>query len=150
MSYLKSLTFTTADSKLTPIMRRRMALIERLRDQMARISDPHRHRVKAGWVKVNGEKTAREQKVSVKPWWTVGPDGQVVFCVRQGVKRIEFEKGKTGIVVPSVEELPKVIDELIGAVGRGELDHLISPGGAQEAPGGTQEASGGRRAKKTG
>ena len=41
------------------------------------------------------------------------------------MKRIELEKGKAGIVLPTVDELPKLIEGLIAAVGRGELDaHL--------------------------
>jgi hypothetical protein len=41
-------------------------------------------------------------------------------------KPIEFEKGKAGIVVPSTDKLPAVIDTLIAAVRAGELDDLFS------------------------
>jgi hypothetical protein len=37
-----------------------------------------------------------------------------------------FEKGKAGIVVPSKDKLPTVIDTLIAAVRAGELDELFS------------------------
>jgi hypothetical protein len=36
------------------------------------------------------------------------------------------EKGKAGIVVPSKDKLPTVIDTLIAAVRAGELDELFS------------------------
>ena len=37
-------------------------------------------------------------------------------------KPVEFDKGKSGIAVASVEKLPGVIDTLIAAVRTGELD----------------------------
>jgi hypothetical protein len=38
----------------------------------------------------------------------------------------QFEKGKAGIVVPSKDKLPAVIDTLIAAVRAGELDELFT------------------------
>jgi hypothetical protein len=49
---------------------------------------------------------------------TTDPVGQVVMF---GARPIEFEKGKAGIVVPSRDKLPAVIDTLISAVRAGEL-----------------------------
>jgi hypothetical protein len=46
------------------------------------------------------------------------------MSVKFGAKPIEFEKGKAGIVVPSKNKLPTVI-ELISAVRAGELDDLL-------------------------
>jgi hypothetical protein len=37
----------------------------------------------------------------------------------------EFEKGKTAIAVPSLDQLPTVIDALIAAVRNGELDEVL-------------------------
>jgi hypothetical protein len=54
---------------------------------------------------------------------TTDPVGQVVMF---GARPIEFEKGKAGIVVPSRDKLPAVIDILISAVRAGELDELFS------------------------
>jgi hypothetical protein len=48
------------------------------------------------------------------------------MSVKFGAKPIEFEKGKAGIVVPSKDKLPAVIDTLIAAVRAGELDDLFS------------------------
>ena len=56
------------------------------------------------------------------------------------MKRIELEKGKAGIVLPSAEELPKLIEGLIAAVGRGELDsqlQAVSLGRAGKGRGGS-------------
>jgi co-chaperonin GroES (HSP10) len=41
------------------------------------------------------------------------------------MKRIELETGKAGIVIPNANELPKLIEGLIAAVGRGELDSQL-------------------------
>jgi hypothetical protein len=38
------------------------------------------------------------------------------------LKPIEFKKGKAAIAVPSLDRLPSVIDTLIAAVRKGELD----------------------------
>jgi hypothetical protein len=43
-----------------------------------------------------------------------------------GARPIEFEKGMAGIVVPSRDKLPAVIDTLISAVRAGELDELFN------------------------
>ena len=58
--------------------------------------------------------------------WKTDPAGQVVMSIKFGAKPIEFEKGKAGIVVPSKDKLPTVIDTLISAVRGGELDDLFS------------------------
>ena len=51
-----------------------------------------------------------------------------------GAKLIEFEKGKTGIVVPSKDKLPTVINTLIEAVRAGELDELFSQAAKRSGP----------------
>jgi hypothetical protein len=48
------------------------------------------------------------------------------MTVKFGSRPIEFEKGKSGVVVPSKEKLPSVIDTLISAVRGGELDEILS------------------------
>src|SRR6202162_922518 len=63
---------------------------------------------------------------AVRPWWKTDPAGQVVMSIKFGARPIEFEKGKAGIVVPSKDKLPAVIDTLISAVRAGELDELFS------------------------
>jgi hypothetical protein len=44
----------------------------------------------------------------------------------QGWKPVEFEKGKAGISVPSLDKMPGVIDAVITAVRNGELDEQLS------------------------
>lgn len=61
----------------------------------------------------------------MRPWWKQTLDGKVMFLVRSGVKRIEFEKGKAAIIVPTIGDLPKLIKGLIDATETGELDHLL-------------------------
>jgi hypothetical protein len=48
-------------------------------------------------------------------------NGSLVFFVRLGGKPIEFEKGKSGTAVASVEKLSGMFDALIAAVRNGEL-----------------------------
>lgn len=134
MSYLKTLTFTAADLKRTPTERRRVIMIERLQDQLARVQAPDHARIKRVWVEEGGQRRKVEKRIPVSPWWRTGPDGRVVLSLRHGVKRIEFDKGKTGILVESMEDLPRVIQGLIDAVSQGELDHLMAPAGRTKPP----------------
>ena len=55
-------------------------------------------------------------------------DGSFLFTVRSGSKAIEFEKGKAGVSVPTLDKLPAVIDTLIAAVRNGELDSQLAQG----------------------
>ena len=134
MSFLKSLSFTAADSQRTPAERRRVTMIERLQDQLTRLKTPDHARTKRVWVEEGGERRQVEKRLPVRPWWRVSPDGKVVLSLRHGMKRIEFDKGKTGIVVGSLDDLPGVIQGLIDATGRGELDHLLAPEGRTKPP----------------
>jgi hypothetical protein len=52
-----------------------------------------------------------------------------VFFLRAGGKPIEFEKGKAGIAIPTMDKLPEVIDTLIAAVRNGELDAALAQAG---------------------
>lgn len=46
--------------------------------------------------------------------------------LRSGSKPIEFEKGKTAVSVPAIDNLPSVIDTLIKAVAARELDQQLA------------------------
>ena len=46
--------------------------------------------------------------------------------VRWGGKPIEFEKGKNGIAIGSIDKTPLVIDILMTAVRNGELDAQLA------------------------
>jgi hypothetical protein len=127
MAILKSLTFTTfPQSGGNPTIDRRIRVIERLEEQKKLLGDPSYKRTFRTMVKKDGEKTMVEQQQRVKPWWRVAPNGTYVFFIRSGFKPLEFEKGKSGIAVPSLEKLPGVIDTLIAAVRGGELDEQLA------------------------
>ena len=55
--------------------------------------------------------------------------------MRYGAKAIEFEKGKTAIVVPNKDQLVATIDTVIACVKAGELDeHLAQQAKLAECP----------------
>jgi hypothetical protein len=62
----------------------------------------------------------------VLPWWRVDANGSYVFFVPLGSKPIEFEKGKNAIAVPSLDKIPMIINILITAVRKGELDEQLA------------------------
>ena len=127
MSFIKTLKLTpVAGAKPDPVVRRRESMAARLQDQLARIGDDRHVRVKQRWMRSDGgERQLTERQVAIRPWWRQQRDGSVIFTLKVGMKRIELEKGKAGIVLPTADELPKLIEGLIAAVGRGELDaHL--------------------------
>ena len=71
----------------------------------------------------------------VRPWWREDALGTVGLTVRYGAKAIEFEKGKTAIVVPSKDQLVATLDTVIAAVKAGELDeHLAQYAKARDVP----------------
>ena len=51
--------------------------------------------------------------------------GTVGLTVRYGAKAIEFEKGKTAIVVPSKDQLVATLETVISAVRAGELTSTL-------------------------
>ncbi len=133
MSFLKTLTFTTAnDLAPSPIEKKRSYLVAALNDQLALLEQPDLTRTRKKWVDVDGQRVLTQKTVPVRPWWKQSLDGKVMFFVRSGLRRIEFEKGKSAIVVSGVDELPKLIKGLIDAAMTGELDHLLE--GKVKAP----------------
>ena len=76
-------------------------------------------------MKIDGQRSQIEKQHRVFPWWRPGPNTSVVFCVRLGGKPVEFDKGKAGIVVASLDKLEGVIDTVIAAVRGGELDAAL-------------------------
>ena len=109
-----------------PVQQRRTKFITKLEEQKLLLKDPNHVRTVQRWTKVDGERQATTKQQAVRPWWKTDPSGQVVMSIKFGAKPIEFEKGKAGIVVPSKDKLPTVIDTLIAAVRAGELDELFS------------------------
>jgi hypothetical protein len=127
MPVLKSLSFTILPKNANdPVQQRRTKFITKLEEQKLLLKDPNHVRTVQRWVKVDGERQATIKQQAVRPWWKTGPDRQVVMSIKFAARPIEFEKGKAGIVVPSRDKLPTVIDTLIAAVRAGELDELFS------------------------
>jgi len=67
-----------------------------------------------------------EKNRRVRPWWRMDENGMVVLTVRSGFKILELEKGKSGVVVGTIDKMEGVIDTLIQALRGGELDHLLN------------------------
>jgi hypothetical protein len=127
MAYLSSLSFTTTPQKsCDPKQLRRQRLIERLEEQKRLAADPTFIPIVKRWKKnPDGSKSIFDHYRRVKPWWTVDAVGTVILTIRAGLKVLEFEKGKTGIVVGSVDDLGEVLDILIAACRAGEFDALL-------------------------
>ena len=127
MPVLKSLSFTALPKAGNdPVQMRRAKFVAKLEEQKLLLKDPNHVRTVQRWTKVDGQRQATTKQQAVRPWWKADPTGQVVMSVKFGARPIEFEKGKAGIVVPSKDKLPAVIDTLIAAVKAGELDDLFN------------------------
>jgi hypothetical protein len=130
MSNLKSLTFTSAPSRLpnNPKLIRRQRLIERLNEQLQLAQDPNFTPTrKCREVAADGSRNLVEYSRSIKPWWVADANGNLVLTVRYGLKTLEFEKGKAGIAVGAQERLVPILKTLIAATAAGELDGLLEP-----------------------
>ncbi|MBM3575479.1 MAG: hypothetical protein FJX39_07135 [Alphaproteobacteria bacterium] len=126
MSFLNTLTFTNAlQVKPSPLQRKRASLLRNLKDQLALLDNPNLAKTRFKRVEAEGCKEVVELRIPVRPWWRETIDGKLTFFLKSGLKRIEFEKGQTAILVPNKEALPGLINGLIKAVEQGELDNLI-------------------------
>ena len=114
MAILKSLNFTAVPKKQhSPVAQRRAKLVKMLKEQRALFTDPAFSRVVQRWKLDNGQKVKVDHQIKVKPWWFEDDKGQVVLTLRFGLKTLEFEKGKTGILVGSKgSSLVKTIRDL--------------------------------------
>ena len=115
MAYLSSLSFTSAPQKsYDPKQVRRQRLIERLEEQKRLAADPTFIPVVKRWKKnPDGSKSIFDHYRRLKPWWTIDPTGTVILTIKAGLRVLEFEKEKTGIVVGNVDDLGEVLDILI-------------------------------------
>jgi hypothetical protein len=127
MKGLKGLTFGTINKgRENPVLVRRAKLVRRLEDQKALARDPTYTLTVEKWVKTEtGGKELVQQPKRVRPWWREDVLGNVALTVRYGGRALEFEKGKTAIVVPNKDELVPTIEAVIAAVRAGELDELL-------------------------
>jgi hypothetical protein len=127
MSFLNTLKFTAfQDARPSPVERRRAKLIQKLKDQLIRLDDPTYAQSRTKWVKSAEGKRLIEQSVPVRPWWRELPDGRLAFFVKSGLKKIEFKKGQTAIVVEGKDVLPPLINGLIETVRKGEMDQFLT------------------------
>lgn len=126
MTFLNTLTFTNAlEEKPSPLQRKRATLVCNLKDQLTLLNTPNLVRVRTKRVEADGHKKTIDIQMPVRPWWKETLDGKMIFVLKSGLKKIEFEKGQTAIVVPNKGALPGIINGLIKAVESGELDKLI-------------------------
>jgi hypothetical protein len=125
---LKGLTFgAISKGRENPTLVRRAKLVRRLEQQKALALDPTYTLTVQKWVKTeDGGKELRQVRKRVSPWWREDVLGNLALTVRVGGRAIEFEKGKTAIVVPGMDQLVPTIETVIAAVRAGELDELLA------------------------
>ena len=129
MSHLKSLTLTIAPHQIerNPKLIRRQRLIERLEEQRKLATDSNFTVTVRRWVKdTEGVKQPFDRIKRIKPWWKSDANGGLVLVLKAGLRTIELEKGKPGILVGPVERLDGVLTTLIAAAKAGELDAALA------------------------
>ena len=137
MKILKSLTFgVMSRGSLNPVLARRSKLIHRLEQQKRLAQDANFVVTVAKWVRNEaGNKELVQLQKRVRPWWREDALGTVGLTVRYGAKALEFEKGKSSIIVPNKDQLVATLDTVIAGVKAGELDeHLTQQAKARGIP----------------
>src|SRR5271165_4863367 len=106
-SILKSFTFVPQPKPNSdPLIIKRERMISRLEDQKKLLADSNFIRKVKRWErKESGEKVLIEKPLRTSRWWQPDQNGGFVMTVKVGSKRIEFEKGKAAIVIPSMDKL---------------------------------------------
>lgn len=115
-----------------PILGKRMKLIDRLEEQLAMAKAMldktpfEAFREKSVKDPETGERKTIRKRRSVRPWYYDSKEHYYIE-IKVGLKAIELEKGKTAIDVGAKEKLPDVINTIIQAVEKGELDtHILA------------------------
>ena len=137
MKILKSLTFgVMSRGSQNPVLARRSKLIHRLEQQKRLAQDANYVITVSKWVRNEaGNKELVQLQKRVRPWWREDALGTVGLTVRYGAKALEFEKGKTSIVVANKDQLVATLDTVIAGVKAGELDeHLAQQAKARSIP----------------
>jgi hypothetical protein len=89
-----------------PVLARRSKLIHRLEQQKRLAQDANFVITVSKWVRNEaGNKELVQLQKRVRPWWREDALGTVGLTVRYGAKALEFEKGKTSIIVPNKDQL---------------------------------------------
>jgi hypothetical protein len=127
MSLLKTLTLTAnKPNNADPTLIRRQRFIDRLEDQRQLAKDPTYAPMVRRWKKdENGVRQPIDSYRRVKPWWRQDATGSLVLVLKKGLKTLELEKGKAGILVGSTDRLEGVFDTLIAAAKAGEMDSAL-------------------------
>ena len=128
MKILKSLTFgIMSRGSQNPVLARRSKLIHRLEQQKRLAQDANFVVTISKWVRNEaGNKELVLLQKRVRPWWREDALGTVGLTVRYGAKALEFEKGKSSIIVPSKDQLVATLDTVIAGVKAGELDEHLA------------------------
>ncbi|ALZ77330.1 DUF6641 family protein [Rheinheimera sp. F8] len=115
-----------------PILGKRMKLIDRLEEQLTMAKAMldktpfEAFREKSVKDPETGERKTIRKRRSVRPWYYDSNEHYYIE-IKVGLKAIELEKGKTAIDVGPKEQLPDVINTIIQAVEKGELDtHILA------------------------
>lgn len=126
---LKTLTFTEAPANAgrDPVLARRQKLVDRLEEQINLVKNPNfAPKVKRWIADEAGNRKLTETTKRVTPWWVTDQKGDVYLTVKSGLKRIEFEKGKTAIKVGALSKLEGVLQTLVEATRSGAMDALMA------------------------
>jgi hypothetical protein len=128
MKTLKGLTFAAAPATSnSPVMLRRAKLVAHLHQQKLLAENPAHLKTTQKWVvQESGVKAPVEITRRVQPWWRTDESGVIFLKVRYGAKAIEFEKGKSAIVLKDKAKLVATLDTLISAINAGELDEQLA------------------------
>ena len=129
LSSLKVIARTKIEPK-PPVIGKRLKLIERLEQQkeMAQclIDNKRFEAFKEKKVKnpETGEITTQRRPTTVRPWY-YDSDEHYYIEIKVGNKPIELQKGKPAIDVGDKAKLPEIIDTVIQAIEKGELDSAL-------------------------
>ena len=129
MKVLKSLTFgVMSRGSQNPVLARRAEASPSPRAAKKKLAQDANFVVTVSkWVRNDaGSKELVQLQKRVRPWWREDALGTVGLTVRYGAKALEFEKGKSSIIVPNKDQLVATLDTVIAGVKAGELDEHLT------------------------
>ncbi len=110
-----------------PKQQRRSKLVAQLEQQRMLALDPNFVVARHKWVKgENGDKQLVSVPKRVKRWWNEDGAGNRFFVVRYGSRPLALAAGKHAIAVGAKEKLVEVIDVVIDAARKGDLDEQLA------------------------
>ncbi|MGI5308188.1 DUF6641 family protein [Rheinheimera sp. WS51] len=122
-----------------PILAKRLKLIDKLDEQLAMVqcllqNQPFEaYKDKTIRDPDTGERKTVRKRKAVRAWY-FDDNEHYYFELKVGLKTLELDKGKAAIDVGKKEDLPNVIETLIKAVEKGELDtHILQLSPAKPA-----------------